>query len=319
MKGLYDINYYSINTETEFKNALIASGSLAYSASEPIADNTFNVLNETAHCKKTTSAVTGLMGIVLDGFIEGDIIEMECECLNVSGVKVKLAIDENENMAIPFGLHSNKHQAVSKMQGEWETLALKYVVKNETYNGVHMIGVGIWGADIGEYYLRKIRIRTLTQKKKIIAQTGIPISFRGALVKKTLDAAQSFTTAVIAPITFSTAVYDTSAIFNIANNTRLTVPTGITKVKIKANAQIASNATGIRALVIYKNGSSSYDGRAANVSMPLSTEATTMQVVSPVLNVVAGDYFEVFFKHTSGANLDVNGWYPTWFSMEIVE
>ena len=152
--------------------------------------------------------------------------------------------------------------------------------------------------------------------------TGTPggkLAFRGALVSKSAD--QSLNNSQITAITFDTEIYDTSAIHDtITANTRLTVPSGVTRVKLSAKAMFATNGTGARIAWIYKGGTSAYPGSAHVSVTPVSSGTTDIVLESPVLTVVAGDYFELYCVQYSGGLLSVLGSANyTWLAMEIIE
>lgn len=139
----------------------------------------------------------------------------------------------------------------------------------------------------------------------------------GALVYRTTT--QSFATGVWAAVGFDNESYDDDSIHdNVTNNSRLTVPTGVTKVKLTSRITFALNSTGDRATEILKNGLP-FIG-TPQLLIPAPAIAPGMSLVTPVLTVVAGDYFEVWGRQTSGGNLGLLGSAGNgiWFCMEIV-
>lgn len=146
-------------------------------------------------------------------------------------------------------------------------------------------------------------------------------TFRGCMVALGSDLASANYAGGGAPIPFGTGteVYDTDSIHDEStNNTRLTVPSGVTKVKLKA--QGAYNGTGTTGnatlLWIRKNGSTAYLG-AAKSFVETTTASGSVQVESPVLEVTAGDYFEALFEMESDTSIVLVA-NLTWFAMEIV-
>jgi hypothetical protein len=148
--------------------------------------------------------------------------------------------------------------------------------------------------------------------------------FRGAMVYRT--SAQSISTASWTKVSWNATNYDTSSI--VSGNT-LVVPSGVTRVRLKCNILFngvsASLDTAAR-VSITKNGqsfaSNSYIGQP-HCSIGLNQAGPSANLESPVLTVIAGDYFEVEVRQDSGSSLDIA---PTntknanvcWFSMEIV-
>lgn len=155
--------------------------------------------------------------------------------------------------------------------------------------------------------------------------TGITtndLNFRGALVF--LDANQSILDATSTDINFDQESYDTSSIHdNIVNNERLTVPSGVTKVRLSARCAFQTSSANLE-IWISKNGSISYTGMSSNswtnsVGI-LGGNAKTFN--SPVLTVIAGDYFSLTVRHDAGFAINVTGeatGYLTWLSMAVIE
>lgn len=149
-------------------------------------------------------------------------------------------------------------------------------------------------------------------------------AFRGALVYYGglgQSIADTFTTAVA----FNYESYDTDEIHDgSTNNTRLTVPAGVTKVRLSGSVAWAGNTTGRRALRMYKNGVGSFAGNPHSTQSGYSV-SHGQSVSSGALAVTGGDYFELVVYQDSGAALDVNenvfglNERDTWFCMEILE
>lgn len=141
--------------------------------------------------------------------------------------------------------------------------------------------------------------------------------FRGALVKMTVD--QSIPNGVDTFINWTAETYDTDNIHSTSsNNTRLTVPSGITKVKISCRVRFAANAVGYRDAVLYKNNSFSFDGAMSSYPNASAGGAYTGWTdTSAVLEVTGGDYFELRVYQNSGGALNFQN--VSWFAMEIIE
>lgn len=117
-------------------------------------------------------------------------------------------------------------------------------------------------------------------------------SFRGAMVKKSADqTAADYTGAAI--MAFDAEVYDTGGWHDtVTNNSRLTVPAGVTAVRVGGTVSISSStADTYKFLDIIKNGAT-FDGRPAT-SAEIGSTGVLLNVVSGVLAVSAGDYFEM--------------------------
>lgn len=143
--------------------------------------------------------------------------------------------------------------------------------------------------------------------------------FRGALVSDTSGTAISDDVATALP--FDTEAYDTDTIHdNATNNTRLTVPSGVTKVRVSGNFEAIYTASSVDIWVtIRKNGSFTYVGVPYYTSSIDSSTFHAANISSPPLEVTAGDYFEMW------VTVDSNGGSPTltadgtWLAMEIIE
>ena len=141
----------------------------------------------------------------------------------------------------------------------------------------------------------------------------------GALVY--LSSVQSISNASNTIINFDSEQYDTDSIHdNVTNNSRLTVPSGITYIRLWANVTFANNTTGIRSASILKNGVTTYDGYVVlTIPAATGTFTTTIPLITPVINVTATDYFELEVYQNSGGSLNaVQGNYSTRLAMELI-
>jgi uncharacterized protein YjlB len=144
---------------------------------------------------------------------------------------------------------------------------------------------------------------------------------RGSLVTLAADdttksANQSIANSTSTAITWDQETYDSDNLHdNATNNSRMTVPAGVTHVRLDASITFAVHGTGYRTVYFYKNGTTIVSRIQID---PSATADTMMSLSSQVLEVVEGDYFEVWVKHTRGAALNVNTGVASWFNMEIV-
>lgn len=147
---------------------------------------------------------------------------------------------------------------------------------------------------------------------------GVP-AFRGALATKTACDTNA-DNGVLTAVDFCSESYDTDSIHsNSDNNSRLIVPAGITKVRITGMINYAADATGSRWAWIYKGGGLSYSGYPYIIRASAgATVGTSIILSTPVLTVVAGDYFELMAKQDSGNTLSL-GSSSNWFAMEIIQ
>ena len=142
-------------------------------------------------------------------------------------------------------------------------------------------------------------------------------SSRGALVYKSADQAIANITLVL--LTWNSETYDTDSIHdNVTNNTRLTVPAGVTQVKLKASIRWQGNATGDRSVLFLKNNLS-FRGTNSVVIPGVNASSKGIVLSTPVLDVVAGDYFEMQVYQDSGGSLNIMIDNATYFAMELIK
>lgn len=138
-------------------------------------------------------------------------------------------------------------------------------------------------------------------------------SFRGAMVHLTGD--QTISSSITA-VPWDAADYDTDSFWSGGSPTRLTVPSGVTHVKItgqiKVNSAVASVAVG--GIVFQKNGAA-FPGWNGSLEK-LALQNYQVSVSTPVIPVTAGDYFTMEVDMDSGTLKAANE--NTTFSIEAV-
>jgi hypothetical protein len=122
--------------------------------------------------------------------------------------------------------------------------------------------------------------------------------------KVTRGSAQTIANSTWTTINWDSEVFDTDGFHdNATNNSRLTIPTGKGgKYLINLQARFDTNATGIRALIINKNGTNEYQ----LMIVPATSGDRSLIAVSTVLNLVAGDYVYAQCLQSSGGNLNID-------------
>lgn len=121
-------------------------------------------------------------------------------------------------------------------------------------------------------------------------------------------------------LAFDSEDYDTDTIHDtVTNNDRLTVPTGVSKVRLSFSAITSSTvADGFVRGEVRKNGAS-FTGLVSSLSNFTSTAtAFSISGTTPVLSVSPGDYFTVYAVETSSGvvTTTTSGF---WFAMEIIQ
>ena len=143
---------------------------------------------------------------------------------------------------------------------------------------------------------------------------------RGALVYRTTN--QAITTATNTKINFTAEDYDTDTIHdNATNNTRLTVPTGATKVRLTGQVYWESFSATTITVELFKNNAVTFNGYTRDQTGNTATRRA-LSINSPIFSVTGGDYFELNVYQDSGSNKNVSpglGGETTWFAMEVIE
>ena len=143
---------------------------------------------------------------------------------------------------------------------------------------------------------------------------GAKRDYHGALMK--LNGNKSLAASSYLLVPWGGSVYNTGGWWSTSNPSRLTVPSGVTKVRISASILWESSDSGYRQLRIKKNGQYSY-GLPYDRYTAISTSGHTGQ--SAVVEVTAGDYFELEVYHTASPAVALREDPYTWMSIEAVE
>lgn len=140
---------------------------------------------------------------------------------------------------------------------------------------------------------------------------AIPATRKYALVQRTSSQAIAADTPTI--INWNAETADTDGFHdNATNSSRLTVPAGMSKVRLSGNVRIGT-LVAQTVIKLLKNG--------ADVSGGFQDGTTTVGVqrnngFSAILDVTPGDYFEMEITQSSGGNIDTS--FSSWFSIEEV-
>jgi hypothetical protein len=154
-----------------------------------------------------------------------------------------------------------------------------------------------------------------SSNKRVNFRNQLKNAFRGALVKKSADqTAANYTT--ITAVAWDAETYDVGGWHdNSTNNSRMTVPSGVTRVRFGACIAYANMTADTWILLsVRKNGSATYDGNPTHQAETGGTNGFCT-VAGPVIEVTAGDFFELFLQVETDTSIDITA-ARSWFSIE---
>ena len=157
--------------------------------------------------------------------------------------------------------------------------------------------------------------------KKKILYSSLPGAATTKYALVTLGSTQNIIDSSTTTINFSATVVDTSSF--VGGSDRFVVPAGVTKVKVSTNSNWDTNTAGMRTVAIYKNGSA-FSGMPYDRRMAVSTGSfpgvNAANLVSSILAVTPGDYFQVKVLQNSGSTIGYGiDSHVCWFSIEAVQ
>jgi hypothetical protein len=131
---------------------------------------------------------------------------------------------------------------------------------------------------------------------------------------------QAFSSTVGDFLSFDTEVYDDNSFWDVGAPTRLTIPAGVSKVKLHASAIANPGAgAGYWQLSVYKNGATC-PGAVSDYSGYVATVNNALHVNTAVLDVTPGDYFEMRIYHnTTGSANVLGGSITNMFEVEVIQ
>jgi hypothetical protein len=135
----------------------------------------------------------------------------------------------------------------------------------------------------------------------------------GALVKLNNDQSIPTFTSTETDVSWESARFDDLNIWASGTPLRLTVPAGVTRVRLTACIRWASNSTGRRMVKIKELG-----GAVWATDDRLAADAGDCALSTPVLSVSGGTHFYVTVAQTSGGALNLRNVEGTSFGMEII-
>lgn len=125
-------------------------------------------------------------------------------------------------------------------------------------------------------------------------------------------------------ISWGNVDYDTLGFWSSSQPTRFTIPSGVSKVRLTVSQVYEGNCSGFRQLIILKNRSMPanfgwFRGDTVINATAVCGTTTDIQGVTPIIPVIAGDYFEATGLQTGSASLNLLQSTGTWFSIEVVQ
>jgi len=149
---------------------------------------------------------------------------------------------------------------------------------------------------------------------------------QGALVTDTSDQSINNTTWTHINWNSETGGYDTNTIHDTStNNQRLTVPTGVTYIRLLASVNWVTAATGTRVAQFSKNDETTTPASVVGLSRSAFNAGGAIgghSLTSAIIAVTGGDYFTVAVWHNDGVAVDIDmtsGEHDSWFAMEIIK
>jgi hypothetical protein len=143
--------------------------------------------------------------------------------------------------------------------------------------------------------------------------------FRGAMVKNSSDLTSVNYTAE-PTLTWNSEIYDTDGFHSNSTSdyTKLTVPSGVSRVNVSATARIENVTASVSAaLTLLKNGSNTFDGAAGqHVTSSFSTRNLNLAAIG--VPVSSGDYFEVALVVVTDTAVDLIA-NRSHFSIQVAE
>jgi hypothetical protein len=218
--------------------------------------------------------------------------------------KGDLIVGTGDNTFDRLAVGTNEHRLVAD---SGETTGLKYVADTTNYavaaKGDLLVGTAAdtvavlsVGTD-GHTLVADSSVSPTGLKWAAPAATG----FVGCKLYK--SGVQSIANNTDTTITWNSEFFDTDGFHdNSVNNSRITIPAGKGgKYLITALCVFASNATGYRETIFYKNGGS--DSGTIVVAAPVNGTVTGFNN-STILDLVATDYIELIVAQNSGGSLN---------------
>lgn len=188
---------------------------------------------------------------------------------------------------------------------------------NKTIGGLNALAGSLSGAffvEVEDESGNSVKVSLATMKTFVNTDPTVAPSsepWRGARVR--FSTGWTYTSNSVSLVAWDAADVDTDSIWSGGAPTRLTVPTGVTKVILRANLRLPSGGSTCH-ISLLKNGAVVDGMFSTRVTAPANGD---LNGTSAVLSVTGGDYFEVQLISNSGQSMAVDA--RNWFEMSIVE
>ena len=148
------------------------------------------------------------------------------------------------------------------------------------------------------------------------------MSFKGAFVYMLEN--QSIPDSQPTMLKWADSLYNHDNSFNPKSPTRLTIPSGFSKIRLSAGVKWQSTASGLLQLDICQNGKLQYRGGGSSIvasSITVTPETMPMSVATAAIPCAGGEYYELRATQSSGKHLNVinDSGILTWFAIEFLE
>ncbi|GKX65654.1 hypothetical protein [Inconstantimicrobium mannanitabidum] len=104
-----------------------------------------------------TSSSSACIQIPIGYLRVGDRVELEAEFKNVSGTKAKIALDIFPDTTYTAGMNNVFVLNSTYTDGQFEHIKVTVIC---TYEGYGVADFGVFTADVGDFYVRNVRIKT---------------------------------------------------------------------------------------------------------------------------------------------------------------
>ncbi len=134
----------------------------------------------------SNAGTSGYLSDTFDNLELGDVVEVSCEMLSLSGTMPRISFDEYNSV----GGNPNDYTGTEFTQlinrGQWETFKTRYVVRDLKGTKKIRCVIGLWTADSGEYQMRNLRISVKTKKniENEQLQVNPPLEFKPFAIRK---------------------------------------------------------------------------------------------------------------------------------------